>query len=297
MVATTADDAAALHAAYVATRRLLRTRDALAAQRVVVALCRDLGAGVSTAEAQDPSSVPMDLSLGVGPPLVPLAGDPRVRALLARYLAPAVLDARTVVEGGRAAERLQQMATTDVLTGVWGRQSLMLAVNHARSGDCVALIDIDHFKTINDTLGHDAGDSALADFAGHLRRTVRDRDIVGRFGGDEFVVLFGATTLPDACAVLDRLRESWSASSLIPLTFSAGITSVASSGSDTEQAGHQALTVADALMYEAKTAGRDQVTSGSTRAPGRACRPSTPRDGARAAAGGPPGPAAAARTP
>ena len=296
MVATIADDAAELHAAYAATRRLLRTRDALAAQRVVVALCRELGANVSTAEAQEPCSVPMDLSLGVGSPLLPLTGDPRVRALLTRYLAPAVLDARKVVEGGRAAERLQQMATTDVLTGVWSRQSLMLAVNHARSGDCVALIDIDHFKSVNDTLGHAAGDSALADFAHHLRRTVRDRDIVGRFGGDEFVVLFGATSLRDACAVLDRLRGSWSASSSVPLTFSAGITSVASSGIEPEQAGHQALMVADALMYESKTAGRDQLTSSTSRAPGRACRPSTPRDCATAA-GCPLVPAVDAGTP
>ncbi len=219
--------------------------------------------------------MPMDLSLGVGSPLLPLTSDPRVRELLTRYLAPAVLDARTVVEGGRDAERLLQLATTDVLTGVWSRQSLMLAINHARPGDCVALIDIDHFKSINDTLGHDAGDSTLADFAAHLRVTVRDRDIVGRFGGDEFVVLFQATSVRDACAVLDRLRESWAASSLLPLTFSAGITSVARSGGEPEQAGHQALTAADALMYTAKTAGRDQVV----------CQPHTPRDRAGPVAG------------
>lgn len=148
-----ADDSAELRAAYVATRSLLGTRDALAAQRVVVALCHALGAQVAPADAEVPDSVPMDISLGEGPPLLPVTGDPRVRALLVRYLAPAVLDARSAVERGRTAQRLLQMATIDVLTGVWGRQSLMFAINHARPGDCVALIDIDHFKTVNDTLG------------------------------------------------------------------------------------------------------------------------------------------------
>lgn len=240
-------------------------RDALTAQRVVVALCHALGAQVAPADAEVADSVPMDISLGEGPPLLPVTGDPRVRALLVRYLAPAVLDARSAVEGGRTAQRLLQMATIDVLTGVWGRQSLMFAINHARPGDCVALIDIDHFKTVNDTLGHDAGDTTLVDFAAHLRGAVRDRDIVGRYGGDEFVVLFQATALDDACAVLNRLRDSWSGSLFLPVTFSSGIASVIESESDPEQAGKIAMEAADDLMYEAKAAGRDRVE----------CRPTT----------------------
>jgi diguanylate cyclase (GGDEF)-like protein len=263
-----ADDAAELRAAYVATRSLLRTRDALAARQVVLTLCRALGAEVATAEVEVPDSVPMDISLGEGACLLPVTGDPRVRAMLMRYLAPAVQDARMAVERGRAAERLLEMATIDVLTGVWGRQSLMFAINHARPGDCVALIDLDEFKTINDTLGHDTGDKTLSDFAAHLRGAVRDRDIVGRYGGDEFVVLFPAQALDDVCAVLHRLRESWSASSFPPITFSVGVARVAESDSEPERAGQLAMRAADALMYEAKAAGRDRV----------ACRPKTPPD-------------------
>jgi diguanylate cyclase len=253
-----ADDAAELRAAYLATRRLLATRDALAAQRAVLTLCADLGAAVATADAEVPDAVPMDLSLGEGVPLLPVTSDPRVRALLTRYLAPAVLDARSVVERVRTSERLLQMATIDVLTGVWGRQSLMFAINHARPGDCVALIDLDNFKTVNDTLGHEAGDATLAGFAVHLRGAIRDRDIAGRYGGEEFVVVFPATTLEDASAVLVRLRESWLASSFPAVTFSAGVASVAESDGEHQQSGQNAMRAADALMYKAKAAGRDR---------------------------------------
>jgi diguanylate cyclase len=265
-----ADDPVELRAAYAATRSLLHVRDALEAQQVVLTLCRALGAEVATAEAGVPDSVPMDISLGEDESLLPVTGDPRVRALLMRYLAPAVQDARSAVERGRTAERLLEMATMDVLTGVWGRQSLMLAINQARPGDGVALIDLDKFKSVNDTFGHEAGDKTLSDFAAHLRGAVRDRDIVGRYGGEEFVVLFPETTLADACAVLHRLRESWRVSSFLQITFSAGVSRVVEADSEPEQAGQIAMRAADALMYEAKEAGRDRV----------ACQPVAPPHGA-----------------
>jgi diguanylate cyclase (GGDEF)-like protein len=262
------DDTAVLRAAYVATRNILHTRDALAAQQVVLTLCRALGAEVAAADLDLPDSVPMDMSLGEGEPLLPVTSDPRVRALLTRYLVAAVSDARLVVERGRISEQLVQMATIDVLTGVWSRRSLTLAINHARSGDCVALIDLDHFKAVNDTLGHDAGDTVLATFAAHLRAGVRDQDIVGRFGGEEFVVMFPATTPGTAYDILNRLRGSWLVSSLIPITFSAGIAVVAE-GDRHGRGGPIALKDADALMYEAKAAGRDRMR----------CRPTTPQGG------------------
>ena len=89
-----ADDVVELRAAYVATRDLLRAKDAVVAQRVVLTLCHALGADVATADADVPDCVPMDLSLGEGAPLLPVTGDPRVQALVRRYLAPAVSDAR-----------------------------------------------------------------------------------------------------------------------------------------------------------------------------------------------------------
>jgi len=248
-----------LRAAYVATRGILRTRDAAAAQHLVLTLCRALGAEVAPADAALPDTMPMDMSLGEGEPLLPVTSDPRVREMLTRYLAPAVSDARWMVERGHTSERLVQMATIDVLTGAWSRQPLTFAINHARPGDCLALIDLDHFKSVNDTLGHDAGDSVLASFAAHLRAGVREGDVVGRYGGEEFVVVFPATTLRDAYAVLDRLRTSWPPSSLMPITFSAGIASVAELDGEDGQAGRVALRAADVLMYAAKAAGRDRV--------------------------------------
>ena len=271
MRAPLADDAAELRAAYVATRSLVSARDPVAVREVVLNLCRALGAEVASAEAEVPDSVPMDISLGEGVSLLPVTGDPRVRGMLMRYLVPAVQDARAVVERARTAERLLEMATIDVLTGVCGRQPLMFAINHARPGDSVALIDLDKFKTINDTLGHDAGDKVLSDFAAHLRGAVRDRDVVGRYGGEEFVVLFPATAVEGACAVLRRLRESWLLSSFGPATLSAGVSAVVESDSQPEQAGQVAMRAADALMYEAKAAGRDRVE----------CQPTTPPTGTR----------------
>jgi diguanylate cyclase (GGDEF)-like protein len=123
----------------------------------------------------------------------------------------------------------------------------------------VALIDLDHFKNINDTLGHDAGDTVLASFAAHLRAGVRDRDMVGRFGGEEVVVVFPYTTIEGAYDVLRRLRASWQTTSTLPITFSAGIAAVTGLGGDREPAGQTALKSADTLMYAAKSAGRDRV--------------------------------------
>ena len=254
-----ADDEAELRAAYVATRSLLRTRDALAAQQIVFTLCRALGAEVAAADADLPDSVPLDISLGEGEPMLPVTSDPRVRTLLSRYLVPAVSDARSMVESRLSSERLVQMATMDTLTGVWSRASLTYAVNHMSRGDCVALIDLDHFKNINDTLGHDAGDTVLASFAAHLRAGVRDRDMVGRLGGEEFVVVFPATTIEGAYDVLSRLRASWQTSSPLPITFSAGIAGVTGLDADSRSAGKTALKSADALMYAAKSAGRNRV--------------------------------------
>lgn len=254
------DDAVELRAAYVATRNILRTRDARAARDIVLALCRALGAEVATAEAGLPDSVPMDMSLGEGEPLLPVTSDPRVRFLLTRYLVPAVSDARSVVENKHTSERLVQMATIDTLTGVWSRSSLTYAVNPMRVGDCVALIDLDHVKNVNDTLGHDAGDTVLASFVAHLRAGVRARDIVGRFGGEEFVVVLPATTIDDAFDTLNRLRTSWLASaSPLTVTFSAGVAAMTELDGDTDKAGQDALKSADTLMYAAKAAGRQST--------------------------------------
>ncbi len=254
------DELRDLTLAYNATRDILRARDASAAQEAVLTLCRGLGASLMKADGDQSGALPIDLSLGEGDPVLPVAVDPALREALTRFLVPAVSDARTVVERGLSSERLVESATRDALTGLWGRRSLSIAINRSRPGDCLALLDLDHFKSINDTLGHDAGDVVLAEFASHLRGGVRDRDIVGRLGGEEFVVIFPNTEMLEARAVLERLRMSWPAASTQRVTFSVGCATVSDTDATAMPAGQSALKRADLQMYAAKAAGRDQIS-------------------------------------
>lgn len=250
--------------AYAATREILRARDAAAAKEIVLKLCIALGAEVTSAEDDDGRALPIDLSLGEGDPLLPVSDDEGVRYALTRYLVPAVSDARTVVERGLSSERLVENATRDALTGLWSRRALSIAVNRSRPGDCIAMLDIDHFKAINDTLGHEAGDTVLVAFSAHLRAGVRTHDIVGRLGGEEFVILFPHTPIDEARSVLERLRQSWPAVSPQHVTFSAGLTVVPDLVGRHELAGQASLKVADELMYQAKSAGRDLIIAGTS---------------------------------
>jgi diguanylate cyclase (GGDEF)-like protein len=147
-------------------------------------------------------------------------------------------------------QALRAAAHTDVVTGIGNRREIDLRLLGARPGDVVVLCDLDHFKPLNDTYGHLAGDRVLADFGALLRAELRDGDVAGRFGGEEFLLLLPATTPAAAARVLDRLHVSWRR--VHPeVTFS--------TGSATH--GHRpvALTVqaADEALYAAKSAGRD----------------------------------------
>jgi diguanylate cyclase (GGDEF)-like protein len=242
--------------AYATTRRILRANDADEARQAVADLCRSLGATIVPADRIDPDALPVDVSLDGEEPLVPASADGEVRLAVQRFVIPAVADARIVLERTLSSERLRERATRDPLTGLWNRRSLSLAIDRARPGDTIALIDLDHFKHVNDTLGHVAGDEVLVCFGEHLRGGVRDHDVVGRLGGEEFVVLLPRTGSDVACAVLDRLRLTWPAASPQNITFSAGVAHVQS---DEPGAARAALELADARMYEAKAAGRNRI--------------------------------------
>jgi diguanylate cyclase (GGDEF)-like protein len=263
-VAHDLDETTALRAAHRATRAILRAPDAATAQRELVALCHDLGIEVVPGEDDVHGALPLDLSLGEAEPLVPVDLDRRHSLLLEKYVVPAVSDARLVVERTRRTRHLAERAAIDALTGAWSRSSLMHAVTAASSGDCLALVDLDHFKVVNDTWGHAAGDDVLATFARHLCQTLRGTDVVGRYGGEEFVVLLPSTSHENACATLARLRSSWAAVRPHGVTFSGGIAPVQGSPDGVVPAGIAALGLADAYMYEAKRAGRDRVLCGAT---------------------------------
>jgi diguanylate cyclase (GGDEF)-like protein/PAS domain S-box-containing protein len=159
-----------------------------------------------------------------------------------------------------------ELAARDSLTGLANRRHLddMLRLEHEavrRTGRpfSVIMADIDHFKRINDTFGHQVGDQALVAFAHELERLCRSRDLVGRFGGDEFLVILPGTRLTDAIIIADRMRRAAHRASPIQMaaqkmTVSLGVAEADESGTP------DGLTrEVDAALYEAKASGRNCV--------------------------------------
>jgi two-component system cell cycle response regulator len=165
-----------------------------------------------------------------------------------------------------------ELAVTDTLTGLHNRrymttQAAALVQRAAMGGEPVAalLVDIDHFKRINDTFGHDVGDEVLKEFAVRLATNVRGIDLACRYGGEEFVVIMPDTELKDALRIAERLRlhvagTPFRAPGLgepLSVTISVGVACTEGEG-DTPDA---LLKRADEAVYEAKAHGRNQVVT------------------------------------
>ena len=254
-------------AVHEATRSLLRLGSSGDARRIAEHLVRELGGRLVPAGTDNPSVIPVDVSFGDGEPLLAAASrGSAARALLERHLTPFLLDARYVLQLSGRNERLAESASTDLLTGLPNRRMLDRALGRLSAEDTVIMLDLDHFKHVNDTFGHAAGDEVLRVFGSVLRGTVRGRDIVGRFGGEEFLVVLAPGG--DADAFLQRLRAEWLTERPRPVTFSAGI---AASAGDPDET----VSLADHALYQAKEAGRDQWIWATARRPAR-YRP--PRD-------------------
>ena len=163
-----------------------------------------------------------------------------------------------------------EMAATDGLTGLHNRRYLMnhlsQVVDQSASKSkpmAVLIVDIDFFKKINDTYGHDAGDDVLKEFSGRLRANVRGMDLVARFGGEEFVVVMPDTDLALAQGIAERLRQTVETEAFvvsgghnsIQVTVSVGIGTF-DRGDDTPDT---ILKRADVALYRAKRSGRNQV--------------------------------------
>ena len=155
-------------------------------------------------------------------------------------------------------------AVVDRMTGLYNRLTLADrfagAQREARLTDgsvALVMLDVDHFKSINDTHGHDRGDEVLRQLAGRLRATLRDSDVAYRVGGEEFVLLLPGRDAGSALRVAERIRTAVAAGPLagLPVTVSAGV--VSSTGTDLTLA--ETLRAADAALYAAKDAGRDRV--------------------------------------
>lgn len=172
------------------------------------------------------------------------------------------------LERARLFEEVQSLAFTDPLTGLQNRRSLFelgkiefsRATRLSRPFSCM-MLDLDHFKRINDQYGHQAGDHVLQDFALRCKRSIRDIDLVGRYGGEEVIVLLPETNRELAVQVAQRLRASVAKNPVrlgdteIPLTVSIGVATKDENTTDLEAL----IARADQAMYIAKHKGRNQV--------------------------------------
>jgi diguanylate cyclase (GGDEF)-like protein len=184
--------------------------------------------------------------------------------------------ANTIAEYERIIERnekekidLKELANTDALTGLLNRRSLNSfldrIIDHARGGDraiSLAMFDVDHFKKINDSYGHEVGDLVLHSIGKKLLESFRPGDIIARYGGEEFVIVFLDTNIEQASSYAERLRKTISELIIptrkhgkISVTVSIGVTEVA------DEIAQSFLSRADEAMYVAKANGRNCVVA------------------------------------
>ena len=166
-----------------------------------------------------------------------------------------------------------ELALIDPLTGLYNQRYLMrdLAARLASGRDgalALVMIDVDHFKAVNDRWGHPVGDRALRMVADALRGRVRLADSVARYGGEEFAVVMPGASMPDAQTAAERLRAAVEAMSFVPdgatpypLTISLGVATREAGGS-----AEQLIAAADRALYEAKRDGRNRVATATTAA-------------------------------
>gem|GEM_PF-406640 len=159
----------------------------------------------------------------------------------------------------RITQATERLAARDVLTDLENRRTLLdrsATLIHDGRPFSLAVADLDHFKDLNDTYGHETGDRALQLFAATLRKQLRPEDIVARYGGEEFVVVLPDTTIRAAATTIERLQQALlddvHERNSVPFTASWGLTDSTSGMTFQEM-----LNAADILMYEAKRAGRN----------------------------------------
>jgi diguanylate cyclase (GGDEF)-like protein len=187
--------------------------------------------------------------------------------VLARHIAVSLANARMM-------KRLEDLATTDGLTGLLNKRAFIDAARQkVRSAVrfqkplSVLVCDLDHFKAVNDTHGHDVGDRVIRGFADVLRHGKRDTDVVGRFGGEEFVLICEQTDLVGAQQLAERIRMDLANTTFVTpggslrVTCSVGIAAFPRAGQDWDEL----FRATDEALYASKRAGRDRVTVWSPR--------------------------------
>ena len=165
-------------------------------------------------------------------------------------------------------EKLEILATFDSLTGLYNRRAilgklheLINLANRYKEDFSLSMLDIDHFKRVNDRYGHLTGDEVLEKIATLIRRNIRDTDIVGRYGGEEFIIILPKTNLSSAWVVAERLRTiiektemKDSAGNVFAITVSQGL-----AGWERDEDATSLISRADEALYKAKEKGRNRV--------------------------------------
>jgi len=176
---------------------------------------------------------------------------------------------RSHARTGMLQEQLDKVSRTDELTGLANRRhgSQRLKEEIARTvryghGLAVCLLDVDHFKKVNDSHGHQAGDEVLVEVARRLRAVTRDSDCVIRWGGEEFLVVFPETDVPEASGIVGRFRIEMSGTSIPVLDGSEELVVTISGGVAEHEEGDTLeglVARADAALYRAKETGRNRL--------------------------------------
>jgi diguanylate cyclase (GGDEF)-like protein len=165
-------------------------------------------------------------------------------------------------------EELERLANFDSLTGLYNRQAILSKlrelINRAKrykEDFSVSMLDIDHFKKVNDRYGHLTGDDVLEKIAALIRQNIRDTDIAGRYGGEEFIIILPQANLSSALVVAERIRNiienaemKDSAGNVFAITVSQGL-----SGWERGEDAYSLISRADEALYKAKANGRNRV--------------------------------------
>lgn len=177
---------------------------------------------------------------------------------------PAIIGYRLIENDEKLNAKIKRLSEEDYLTGLYNRRKIheiieteIIRSKRYNSAFSVILIDIDDFKIVNDTFGHNTGDKVLVQFSGTLKHTIRESDIASRWGGEEFLVIMPETTIDGASALAEKLRsniENCDFKNIGNITASFGVTGIRH-GDNVQSLIHRA----DEALYSAKEAGKNTV--------------------------------------